>query len=55
MSNEPESVSLEVSVKKRFFMYGRLCKSFVTVAAGVDVDSFLLEIKESLLSLLLVL
>ena len=49
MWNESECDLLEVSVKYKLFSYGRLRESFVTVAAEVDVDMFLLEIKESLI------
>ena len=55
MSKESECNLLEVSVKYKLFSHCRLRESFVTVAAEVDVDFFLLEIKESLLFLLLVL
>ena len=49
MSNESECDVLKVSVKYKLFLYGRLPESFVTVAAEVDFDMFLLEIKELLI------
>ena len=48
MSNESKCDLLEVSVKYKLFFYGRLRESFVTLAAEVDIDKFLLEVKESL-------
>ena len=53
MSIELECNLLEVSVKYKLFSHGCLHESFITVAAEVDVDLFLLEIKESLLFVLL--
>ena len=53
MSNESECDLLEVSVKYKLFSYGRLRESLVTVAAEVDVDMFLLEVKELLIFKLL--
>ena len=49
MSNESECDLLEVSVTYKLFSYGCLRESFVTVAAEVNVDMFLLEIKELLI------
>ena len=54
-SNASECDLLEVSVKYKLFLYGRLRESFVTVAAEVDVGLFLLELKKPLLFLFVVL
>ena len=55
MSNASECDLFEVSAKYKLFLYGGLCESFVTVVAEVDVGLFLLEVKKSLLFVLLVL
>ena len=49
MSNKAVCALLDVSVKWKMFSHGGFRESFVTVAAEVDVDLFLLEITESLI------